>query len=576
MSFEIPRKQYAELYGPTTGDAIRLADTELFLEIEKDHTVYGEEVVFGGGKVIRDGMGQNGQLIRSEDIPDTVITNVIVLDYSGIYKADVALRDGHIFKIGKAGNPQITDGVDIVIGSSTEIIAGERKILTAGGIDTHIHFISPEQVPAALCNGITTMVGGGTGPAEGTKATTITPGAWHISRMLQAAEGLPVNIGLFGKGHASAVEPLAEQIRAGAVGLKVHEDWGSTTSSIDMSLRVADEYDVQVAIHTDTLNECGFVEDTIRAIDGRVIHTFHTEGAGGGHAPDIIKIAGLPNVLPASTNPTLPYTKNTIEEHLDMLMVCHHLNPDIPEDVAFADSRIRAETIAAEDVLHDLGIFAITSSDSQAMGRVGEVVTRTWQVADAMKRQRGVLRDPSGAVHGSAESDNFRLKRYVAKYTINAAIAQGMADVIGSVEEGKFADLVLWDPAFFGVKPELVIKGGQIAYALMGDANASIPTPQPRTMRPMFATYGKALQKTSITFLSQAAIDAGVPAQLGLERIIKPVTGIRNLTKADLKYNGETPDIAVDPETYKVSVDGVEVTSQPSDVLPMAQRYFLF
>ena len=549
MSFEIPRKQYAELYGPTTGDAIRLADTELFLEIEKDYTVYGEEVVFGGGKVIRDGMGQNGQLTRSEDIPDTVITNVIVLDYSGIYKADVALKDGHIFKIGKAGNPQITDGVDIVIGASTEIIAGERKILTAGGIDTHIHFISPGQVPTALCNGITTMVGGGTGPAEGTKATTVTPGAWHISRMLQAAEGLPVNIGLFGKGHASAVEPLAEQIRAGAVGLKVHEDWGSTTSSIDMSLQVADEYDVQVAIHTDTLNECGFVEDTIRAIDGRVIHTFHTEGAGGGHAPDIIKIAGLPNVLPASTNPTLPYTKNTIEEHLDMLMVCHHLNPDIPEDVAFADSRIRAETIAAEDVLHDLGIFAITSSDSQAMGRVGEVVTRTWQVADAMKRQRGVLHDPTGATHGSSESDNFRLKRYVAKYTINAAIAQGMADVIGSVEEGKFADLVLWDPAFFGVKPELVIKGGQIAYALMGDANASIPTPQPRTMRPMFATYGKALQQTSITFLSKAAIDAGVPAQLGLERIIKPVSGIRNLTKADLKYNGETPDIDVDPET---------------------------
>ncbi|TQS93788.1 urease subunit alpha [Arthrobacter sp. TS-15] len=576
MSFEIPRKQYAELYGPTTGDAIRLADTELFLEIEKDYTVYGEEVVFGGGKVIRDGMGQNGQLTRAEDIPDTVITNVVILDYTGIYKADVALKDGHIFKIGKAGNPQITDGVDIVIGASTEIIAGERKILTAGGIDTHIHFISPEQVPAALCNGITTMVGGGTGPAEGTKATTITPGAWHISRMLQAAEGLPVNIGLFGKGHASAVEPLAEQIRAGAVGLKVHEDWGSTTSSIDMSLRVADEYDVQVAIHTDTLNECGFVEDTIRAIDGRVIHTFHTEGAGGGHAPDIIKIAGLPNVLPASTNPTLPYTKNTIEEHLDMLMVCHHLNPDIPEDVAFADSRIRAETIAAEDVLHDLGIFAITSSDSQAMGRVGEVVTRTWQVADAMKRQRGVLKDPSGTAHGSAESDNFRLKRYVAKYTINPAIAQGMADVIGSVEEGKFADLVLWDPAFFGVKPELVIKGGQIAYALMGDSNASIPTPQPRTMRPMFATYGKARQQTSITFLSQAAIDAGVPEDLGLERIIKPVSGIRNLSKADLKYNGETPDIAVDPETYKVTVDGVEVTSQPSDVLPMAQRYFLF
>ncbi|WP_284986858.1 urease subunit alpha [Arthrobacter sp. fls2-241-R2A-172] len=576
MSFEIPRRQYAELYGPTTGDAIRLADTELFLEIEKDYTLYGEEVVFGGGKVIRDGMGQNGQLTRSEDIPDTVITNVIVLDYTGIYKADVALKDGHIFKIGKAGNPQITDGVDIVIGASTEIIAGERKILTAGGIDTHIHFISPEQVPTALCNGITTMVGGGTGPAEGTKATTITPGAWHISRMLQAVEGLPVNIGLFGKGHASAVEPLAEQIRAGAVGLKVHEDWGSTTSSIDMSLRVADEYDVQVAIHTDTLNECGFVEDTIAAIDGRVIHTFHTEGAGGGHAPDIIKIAGLPNVLPASTNPTLPYTKNTIEEHLDMLMVCHHLNPDIPEDVAFADSRIRAETIAAEDVLHDLGIFAITSSDSQAMGRVGEVVTRTWQVADAMKRQRGVLHDPSGASHGSPDSDNFRLKRYVAKYTINPAIAQGMADTIGSVEPGKFADLVLWDPAFFGVKPEVVIKGGQIAYALMGDSNGSIPTPQPRTMRPMFATYGKALQQSSITFLSKAAIEAGVPDELGLERIIKPVSGIRNLTKADLKHNGETPDIAVDPETYQVTVDGEEVTSQPSDVLPMAQRYFLF
>lgn len=576
MSFEIPRRQYAELYGPTTGDAIRLADTELFLEIEKDFTAYGEEVVFGGGKVIRDGMGQNGQLTRSEDIPDTVITNVVVVDYSGIYKADVALKDGHIFRIGKAGNPQITDGVDIVIGTSTEIIAGERKILTAGGIDTHIHFISPEQVPAALCNGITTMVGGGTGPAEGTKATTVTPGAWHISRMLQAAEGLPVNIGLFGKGHASAVEPLAEQIRAGAVGLKVHEDWGSTTSSIDMSLRVADEFDVQVAIHTDTLNECGFVEDTIRAIDGRVIHTFHTEGAGGGHAPDIIKIAGMPNVLPASTNPTLPYTRNTVEEHLDMLMVCHHLNPDIPEDVAFADSRIRAETIAAEDVLHDLGIFSITSSDSQAMGRVGEVVTRTWQVADAMKRQRGVLRDPSGAAHGSPDNDNFRIKRYVAKYTINPAIAQGMADVVGSVEAGKFADLVLWDPAFFGVKPELVIKGGQIAYALMGDSNASIPTPQPRTMRPMFAAYGKALRQTSITFLSKAAIQAGVPEELGLERIIKPVSGIRTLSKADLKFNGETPDIAVDPETYTVTVDGQEITSEPSDVLPMAQRYFLF
>jgi urease subunit alpha len=589
VSFEIPRRQYADLYGPTTGDAIRLADTELFLEIEKDLTVYGEEVVFGGGKVIRDGMGQNGQATRDGGpksvVPDTVITNAVILDYTGIYKADVALRDGHILKIGKAGNPQISDGVDIVIGASTEIIAGERKILTAGGIDTHIHFISPDQVPTALSSGITTMVGGGTGPAEGTKATTVTPGKWHIQRMLQATEGLPINIGLLGKGHASAVEPLAEQIRAGAVGLKIHEDWGSTTSSIDNSLKVADEYDVQVAIHTDTLNECGFVEDTIRAIAGRVIHTFHTEGAGGGHAPDIIRIAGLPNVLPASTNPTLPYTRNTIEEHLDMLMVCHHLNPGIPEDVAFADSRIRAETIAAEDVLHDMGVFSITSSDSQAMGRVGEVITRTWQVADKMKRQRGVLQDPRGesaaGTHGSAaglgsESDNFRLKRYVAKYTINAAIAQGMADSIGSVEEGKFADLVLWDPAFFGVKPELVLKGGQIAYALMGDANASIPTPQPRTMRPMFAAFGKAVQQSSITFLSQAAIDAGVPEELGLQKNIRPVSGIRTLTKADLKYNGATPDIHVDPETYRVTVDGEDVTCEPSDVLPMAQRYFLF
>ncbi|NYD78242.1 urease subunit alpha [Arthrobacter cupressi] len=436
-------------------------------------------------------------------------------------------------------------------------------------------------MPAAISSGITTMVGGGTGPAEGTKATTVTPGAWHIKRMLQAAEGLPVNIGVFGKGHASAVEPLAEQIRAGAVGLKVHEDWGSTTASIDNSLKAADEYDVQVAIHTDTLNECGFVEDTIKAIDGRVIHTFHTEGAGGGHAPDIIKIAGMPNVLPASTNPTLPYTRNTIEEHLDMLMVCHHLNPDIPEDVAFADSRIRAETIAAEDVLQDLGIFSITSSDSQAMGRVGEVITRTWQLADKMKKQRGVLEDPSredpdGGSHGSAGSDNFRLKRYVAKYTINPAIAQGMADSIGSVEEGKFADLVLWDPAFFGVKPELVLKGGQIAYAIMGDANASIPTPQPRTMRPMFATFGKAMQKSSITFLSKAAIEAGVPEELGLEKVIRPVSGIRSLSKADLKFNDATPDIAVDPETYKVSVDGEDVTCEPVAELPMAQRYFLF
>ena len=570
MSFEMSRKQYSDLYGPTVGDAVRLADTDLFLEIEKDFTVYGEEVVFGGGKVIRDGMGQNGQLVRDEDVPDTVITNVIVLDYTGIYKADIALRDGHIFRIGKAGNPSIMDGVNIVIGTSTEIIAGENRILTAGGIDTHIHFISPDQIPTALDSGITTMIGGGTGPAAGTKATSLTPGKWHISRMLQALDGVPMNIGLFGKGHAGALEPLAEQIRAGAIGLKVHEDWGATTACIDNSLKVADEYDVQVAIHTDTLNECGFVEDTINAIAGRVIHTFHTEGAGGGHAPDIIKIAGLPNVLPASTNPTLPYTRNTAEEHLDMLMVCHHLNPDIPEDVAFADSRIRPETIAAEDVLQDMGVFSIMSSDSQAMGRVGEVILRTWQVADKMKMQRGKL-------DGDTEvGDNFRLKRYVSKYTINPALAQGIADTVGSVEEGKFADLVMWDPAFFGVKPELVIKGGQIVAALMGDPNGSIPTPQPQLMRPMFGTMGRAVEHCAITFLSQAAIDAGVPAELGLRKQIRPVHGIRTLTKADLKFNGETPTIEVDPETYTVTVDGVVATCDPVDELPMTQRYFLF
>ncbi|WP_427134288.1 urease subunit alpha [Pseudarthrobacter sp. S9] len=570
MSFELSRKQYSDLYGPTTGDAVRLADTELFAEIEYDHTNYGEEVVFGGGKVIRDGMGQNGQLVREEDIPDTVITNVVVLDYTGIYKADVALRDGHIFKIGKAGNPQISSGVNITIGVATDIIAGEGKILTAGGIDTHVHFVSPDQVPVALASGVTTMIGGGTGPSDASKATTVTPGPWHISRMLQAVDNLPINIGLLGKGHASAVEPLAEQIRAGAIGLKVHEDWGATTSSIDMSLRVADEYDVQVAIHSDTLNECGFVEDTIAAIAGRVIHTFHTEGAGGGHAPDIIKIAGMPNVLPASTNPTLPYTVNTVDEHLDMLMVCHHLSPDIPEDVAFADSRIRKETIAAEDVLHDLGVFSITSSDSQAMGRVGEVVLRTWQVADAMKRQRGKFDDDPSV------GDNARIKRYVAKYTINPAIAHGIDDYVGSVEEGKFADLVLWHPAFFGVKPEMVLKGGQMVMSVMGDPNASIPTPQPRTLRGNFAALGRAVHSSSITFLSQAAVDAGVPGQLGLNHEIRAVHGIRNLTKADMKLNGETPDIQVDPETYTVTVDGVAATAEPSTVLPMAQRFFLF
>lgn len=570
MSFEMSRKHYAEMYGPTTGDAIRLADTELLLEIEHDYTRYGEEVVFGGGKVIRDGMGQNGQRTRDEDIPDTVITNVVVLDYSGIYKADVALRDGHIFKIGKAGNPDISDGVDIVIGAATDVIAGEHKILTAGAIDTHVHFVSPDQIPVALANGTTTLIGGGAGPSDASKATTVTPGPWHIGRMLQAVDDLPVNIGLLAKGHASARGPLAEQIRAGAIGFKIHEDWGATTSSIDMSLRVADEFDVQVAIHADTLNECGFVEDTIQAIDGRVIHTFHTEGAGGGHAPDIIRMAGLPNVLPASTNPTLPYTHNTVDEHLDMLMVAHHLNPDIPEDVAFADSRIRRETIAAEDVLHDLGVFSITSSDAQAMGRVGEMVLRTWQVADAMKRQRGKFaQDPE-------LGDNFRLKRYVAKYTINPALAHGIADSIGSVEVGKFADLVLWDPAFFGVKPEMVIKGGQIVQSLMGDANGSIPTPQPRTLRPNFGALGSAVHSSSITFLPKVAIDEGVPDRLQLRRTVRAAHGIRTLTKADLKYNAETPDIQVDPETYTVTVDGEVATCKPSSVLPMAQRYFLF
>ncbi|MFF5792899.1 urease subunit alpha [Paeniglutamicibacter sp. NPDC012692] len=570
MSFELSRKHYAEMYGPTTGDAIRLADTDLFLEIEHDHTNYGDEVVFGGGKVIRDGMGQNGQLTRDQDIPDTVITNVVVLDYTGIYKADVALRDGHIFRIGKAGNPDITDGVNITIGAATDIIAGEHKILTAGAIDTHVHFVSPDQIPVALASGVTTMIGGGAGPSDASKATTVTPGPWHISRMLQAVENLPINIGFLGKGHASSRGPLAEQIRAGAIGLKIHEDWGATHSSIDESLKIADEFDIQIAIHSDTLNECGFVEDTIQAIGGRVIHTFHTEGAGGGHAPDIIRLAALPNVLPASTNPTLPYTVNTVDEHLDMLMVAHHLNADIPEDVAFADSRIRAETIAAEDVLHDMGVFSMTSSDSQAMGRVGETVLRTWQVADSMKRQRGKLpEDPE-------IGDNFRLKRYISKYTINPAIAHGIADSVGSIEEGKFADLVLWDPAFFGVKPEMVIKGGLIVQSIMGDANASIPTPQPRTLRTNFGALGTAVHSSSITFLSQAAIEEGVPERLRLRKVIRPVHGIRSLTKADLKFNGETPDIQVDPQTYKVMVDGVHATCEPSTVLPMAQRYFLF
>lgn len=570
MSLNISRKQYADLYGPTTGDSVRLGDTDLFVKVEKDLTTYGEEVVFGGGKVIRDGMGQDGMVTRADDVPDLVITNALIVDYTGIYKADVAVRDGRIFAIGKAGNPDLQDGVTITIGSSTEVIAGEHKILTAGGVDTHIHLISPDQVPVALSNGVTTFVGGGTGPADGTKATTITPGPWYIQRLLQAFEGLPINIGILGKGHASTTEPLAEQIRAGACGLKVHEDWGSTASSIDNSLCVADEFDVQVAIHTDTLNEVGFLEDSVAAIDGRVIHTFHTEGAGGGHAPDIIAIAGLPNVLPASTNPTMPFTVNTVEEHLDMLMVCHHLSRKIPEDVAFADSRIRQETIAAEDVLHDLGVFSIMSSDSQAMGRVGEVVTRTWQAADHMLKTRGKL-------EGDSEyDDNNRVKRYVSKYTINPAIAQGMAHEIGSVEEGKWADLVLWDPMFFGAKPELVIKGGLITQAIIGDSNASIPTPQPQVIRYAFGAYGDALAQGSITFMSQAAVDAGVAGELGLRRHVSAVKGIRSLKKSDMKFNGQTPDIKVDPQTYEVTIDGELITSEPATELPLTQRYWLF
>ena len=570
MSHKVERKQYTELYGPTKGDAVRLGDTGLFAVVEEDKTVYGEEAVFGGGKVIRDGMGQNSRMPRAHDIPDTVITNALIVDWTGIYKADVALRDGRIQAIGKSGNPDTQDGVDITIGVATEIIAGEGKILTAGGIDTHIHFIATDQIETALASGVTTMIGGGTGPAEGTKATTITPGEWWLHRMLEATDAMPMNIGLLAKGHGSDPAVLGEQIRAGAIGLKVHEDWGATHAAIDTSLKVADQYDVQVAIHTDTLNEGGFVEETVKSIDNRVIHTFHTEGAGGGHAPDIIKMAGLKNVLPASTNPTIPFTQNTIAEHMDMLMETHHLRADIPEDVAFADSRIRKETIAAEDVLHDMGVFAITSSDSQAMGRVGEVITRTWQVADSMKHQRGAL-------EGDGEhNDNNRIKRYVSKYTINPAIAHGIDKAVGSVEPGKFADLVLWDPKFFGVKPEVVLKGGMIALSVMGDPNASIPTPQPRTMRTQFGAQGGALGRTSLVFVSEAALDAGVPQQLGLKKRPYAVGGIRGLSKADLKHNSGTPEIEVDPQTYEVSVDGEVLAAEPAEQLALAQRYFLF
>jgi urease subunit alpha len=569
MAHTIGRGAYAAMFGPTTGDRLRLADTELIIEIEADRTVYGEEVKFGGGKVIRDGMGQS-QRSRAEGAADTVITNAVILDHWGIVKADIGITDGRISGIGKAGNPDVQPGVDIVIGPGTEAIAGEGRILTAGGIDSHIHFICPQLCEEALYSGITTMLGGGTGPAAGTAATTCTPGPWHLARMLQAAEGLPVNLGFFGKGNASEPRPLVEMVEAGACGLKLHEDWGTTPAAIDTCLGVAEELDIAVAIHTDTLNESGFVEDTIAAFKGRNIHAFHTEGAGGGHAPDIIKLCGLENVLPSSTNPTRPYTANTVAEHLDMLMVCHHLDPRIPEDVAFAESRIRRETIAAEDILHDLGAFSMMSSDSQAMGRVGEVVIRTWQTADKMKRQRGPL---SG---DSARNDNFRAKRYVAKYTINPALTHGLAPHVGSVEVGKLADLVLWSPAFFGAKPDLVIKAGMIAAAPMGDPNASIPTPQPVHYRPMFGAFGRALSVSAVTFLPAVAIAAGLPAKLGLARAVLAAQDIRRIGKAEMVHNAATPRIEVDPETYEVRADGSLLTCEPATVLPLAQRYFLY
>ncbi|MGH6776314.1 urease subunit alpha [Brucella tritici] len=564
----ISRQAYAELYGPTKGDRLRLADTELIIEVEEDRCIYGEEVTFGGGKVIRDGMGQ-GQRPSSETV-DLVITNVIILDYWGIIKADVGIKDGRISGIGKAGNPDIQPGVNIVVGPATDVIAGEGKILTAGGIDTHIHFIAPQQAEEALASGTTTLVGGGTGPTVGTLATTVTPGPWAIHRMLEAVEALPINVGLLGKGNASKPEPLREQIRAGAVGLKLHEDWGTTPAAIDNCLNVADEEDIQVAIHTDTLNESGFVKDTFAAMKGRTIHSFHTEGAGGGHAPDIITAAGEENILPSSTNPTRPYTINTVDEHLDMLMVCHHLSPKIPEDVAFAESRIRRETIAAEDILHDLGVFSMMSSDSQAMGRIGETTLRCWQTAHKMKVQRGPLSQDS------SWNDNFRAKRYVAKYTINPAITHGFAHEIGSVEVGKRADLVLWKPEFFGVKPSLVMIGGMIAIAPMGDPNASISTPQPVHYRPMYGVLGRALGSTGVTFVSKAALDDGIGEKLKLSKQLVAVKGIRSIRKKDMIHNGLTPKLEVDPQSYQVRVDGELITCEPADVLPMAQRYFLF
>ncbi|MFM7876718.1 MAG: urease subunit alpha [Microcystis panniformis] len=569
MNYRIDRRTYAETYGPTVGDKVRLADTELFIEVEKDFTTYGDEVKFGGGKVIRDGMGQS-PISREDGAVDLVITNALILDWWGIVKADVGIKDGKIYKIGKAGNPHIQDNVDIIIGPATEALAGEGMILTAGGIDAHIHFICPQQIETAIASGITTMIGGGTGPATGTNATTCTPGEWNIYRMLEAAEAFPMNLGFLGKGNSSQPEGLAEQVKAGVIGLKLHEDWGTTPAAIDTCLSVADKYDVQVAIHTDTLNEAGFVEATIAAFKNRVIHTYHTEGAGGGHAPDIIKVCGEINVLPSSTNPTRPYTTNTLEEHLDMLMVCHHLDRSIPEDVAFAESRIRRETIAAEDILHDLGAFSIISSDSQAMGRVGEVIIRTWQTAHKMRVQRGRLTGETG------ENDNLRARRYIAKYTINPAITHGVSDYVGSIEVGKLADLVLWKPAFFGVKPEIVLKGGLIAWAQMGDANASIPTPQPVYMRPMFASFGGAIAKTSLTFVSKYAMKAGIPEKLKLKKTAVAVSNTRNISKASMKLNDALPRMEVNPETYEVRADGELLICEPATVLPMAQRYFLF
>jgi urease subunit alpha len=565
---KIDRRAYADMYGPTTGDRVRLADTELVIEVEKDFTIYGEEVSFGGGKVIRDGMGQSQR--ASQHTADLVITNALIVDHWGIVKADVGIKHGRISGIGKAGNPDIQPGVDIIIGPGTEIIAGEGQILTPGGIDAHIHFICPQQIEEALMSGVTTMLGGGTGPATGTNATTCTPGPWYIHMMLQAAEAFPMNLGFMGKGNASLPQALEEQVLAGAIGLKLHEDWGTTPAAIDCCLRVVEQYDVQAAIHTDTLNESGFVEDTLKAIGGRCIHTFHTEGAGGGHAPDIIKACGEPNILPSSTNPTRPYTVNTVDEHLDMLMVCHHLDPGIPEDVAFADSRIRRETIAAEDILHDMGAISMMSSDSQAMGRVGEVIIRTWQTAHKMKVQRGAL------AQDNARNDNFRVKRYLAKYSINPAITHGIAHEVGSCEVGKLADLVLWKPAFFGVKPSLILKGGAIAAAPMGDPNASIPTPQPVHYRPMFGAFGRAIARTSVTFVSQAALDAGIAGSLGLQKRLVACKNIRGVRKRDMKHNDACPKIEVDAQTYEVTADGAPLVCEPAEVLPMAQRYFLF